>query len=131
MFGDFSIQLDLPSLNTISFMGVLQISYINTFHFLVMVIGSTCLLLDLLALTKAIFPTDGLSDHLCVIIDLWLQALQTNFCNHMMSKAKSDYYTNIISKNSENPRQMWKSVNTILHRQKLKALPELLIGYIV
>ena len=42
----------------------------------------------------------------------------------MMSKAKSDYYTNFISTNSENPRQMWKSINTILHHQKLKALPE-------
>ena len=41
-----------------------------------------------------------------------------------MSKAKSDYYTHFITTNSENPRQMWKSVNKILHRQKLKALPE-------
>ena len=41
----------------------------------------------------------------------------------MMSKAKYDYYTHFIT-NSENPRQMWKSVNTILHRQKSKALPE-------
>ena len=49
---------------------------------------------------------------------------QLHICNHMMSKAKSDYYTHFISTNSENPRQMWKSVNTILHRQKLKALPE-------
>ena len=49
---------------------------------------------------------------------------QLHICNHMMSKAKSDYYAHFISTNSENPRQMWKSVNTILHRQKLKALPE-------
>ena len=40
---------------------------------------------------------------------------QLYICNHMMSKAKSDYYTNFISTNSEHPRQMWKSVNTILH----------------
>ena len=32
--------------------------------------------------------------------------------------AKSDYYTHFMSTNSENPRHMWKSVNTILHRQK-------------
>ena len=193
-----------------------------------MVIGSICLLLDLLALTP-LFPADGLSDHYCVIIDLWLQVgsrsrkkmitfrpinkinintlhddlansdllikpkatlcelvnqynetlsklpdkhapkqtksvqvrptspwmsneiiiakrccryleriwrrthspidqshytKQLHTCNHMMSKAKSDYCTNFISVNSENPCQMWKSVNTILHRQKLKALPE-------
>ena len=49
---------------------------------------------------------------------------QLHICNHMMSKAKSDYYTHFITTNSENPRQMWKSVNTILHQQKLKALPE-------
>ena len=49
---------------------------------------------------------------------------QLHICNHMMSKPKSDYYTHFITTNSENPRQMWKSVNTILHRQKLKALPE-------
>ena len=126
MFGNFSIQLDLPSLNTISFMGVLQISYLHQHvsfptpgHWLDLFITRSTFIN-----TKAIFPTDGLSDHLCVIIDLWLQALQTNFCNHMMSKAKSLYYANIISNNSENPRQMRKSVNTILHRQKLKALPE-------
>ena len=29
-------------------------------------------------------------------------------CNHMVSEAKSDYYTNFT--NSENPRQMWKSI---------------------
>ena len=29
-----------------------------------------------------------------------------------------------MSTNSQKPRQMWKSVSTILHRQKLKALPE-------
>ena len=49
---------------------------------------------------------------------------QLHICNHKMSKAKSNHYTNCISTNSGNPRQMWKSVNTILHRQKLKALPE-------
>ena len=49
---------------------------------------------------------------------------QLHICNYMMSKAKPDYYTHFISINSENPRQMWKSVNTILHRQKLKAPPE-------
>ena len=41
-----------------------------------------------------------------------------------MLKAKSDYCTHFISTNSENPRQMWNSINTILHWQKLKTLPE-------
>ena len=52
----------------------------------------------------------------------YTKQLHNIICNHMMSKAKSDYYTHFITTNSENPRQMWKSVNTILHRQKLKAL---------
>ena len=29
---------------------------------------------------------------------------QPHICNHMMSKAESDYYTYFISTNSENPR---------------------------
>ena len=57
-------------------------------------------------------------------IDQSRYTIQLHICNHIMSKAKSDYYTHFISINYENPRQMWKSVNTILHRQKLKALPE-------
>ena len=47
-----------------------------------------------------------------------------NGTNCQMIVLMSDYYTHFITTNSENPRQMWKSVNTILHRQKLKALPE-------
>ena len=38
-----------------------------------------------------------------------------HICSHMMSKAESDYYTNCISTNSENP---------VLHWQKLKTLPK-------
>ena len=47
---------------------------------------------------------------------------QLHICNHMMPKEKSDHYTNFISTNSENPRHMWKSVNTNLNRQKLNIL---------
>ena len=41
-----------------------------------------------------------------------------------MSKLKSDYYTSLLSNNSANPRQMWNSVNKILHREKSKPLPD-------
>ena len=44
-------------------------------------------------------------------IDRSCYTKQLCICNHMMSKAKSDYYANFISINSENPRQMWKSVH--------------------
>ena len=233
MFGDFNIHLDLPCPNTRSFMDVLQTyalhqhvsfpTHVHSHWLELFITRSTCTNI------KAIFPTDGLSDHLCVIIDLWLQVgsrsrkkiitfrpinkinlntlhedlansdllikpkstlcelvnqynetlskfldqhapkqtkrvqvrppspwmsndiivakrrrryferiwrrtrspidrsrytKQLHICNHMMSKAKSDYYTHFITTNSENPRQMWKSVNKILHRQKLKALPQ-------
>ena len=49
---------------------------------------------------------------------------QLHICDYMKSKAKSDCYTNFISKHSENPCQMWKSLNTILHQHKLKVLPK-------
>ena len=34
---------------------------------------------------------------------------QLHICKHMMSKAKSDYYTHFVSTNSENTRQMWNT----------------------
>ena len=49
---------------------------------------------------------------------------QLHLCNRMMSKSKSDYYTSLLSNNSDNPRQMWNSVNKILHREKSKPLPD-------
>ena len=77
MFGDFNIHLNLPSLNTRSFMDVLQTYALRQHvsfpthvhgHWLDLFITiSTCINI------KAIFPTDGLSDYHCVIIDLWLQ----------------------------------------------------------
>ena len=41
-----------------------------------------------------------------------------------MSKSKSDYYTRLLSNNSDNPRHMWNSVNKILHREKSKPPPD-------
>ena len=49
---------------------------------------------------------------------------QLHLCNRMMSKSKSDYYTSLLSNNSDNPRQMWNSVNKFLHRDKSKPLPD-------
>ena len=40
-----------------------------------------------------------------------------------MAKAKSDYYTNMVSNNSESPRQLWNCINQILHRQPGPSLP--------
>ena len=41
-----------------------------------------------------------------------------------MAKAKSDYYTRMISNNSENPPQLWNCINKILHRLPAPSLPK-------
>ena len=40
-----------------------------------------------------------------------------------MAKAKSDYYTNMVSNNAESPRQLWNCTNKILHRRPAPSLP--------
>ena len=73
VFGDFNIHLGLPSLNTRSFLDVIQIYALDQHvsfpgHWLdLFTTRSTCINI------KAIFPTGCLSDHHCVIFDLWLQ----------------------------------------------------------
>ena len=42
----------------------------------------------------------------------------------MMTKAKSKYLADVISENSDNPRRLWSSINSILHRIPPPALPE-------
>ena len=77
MFGDFNIHLDLPCPNTRSFMDVLQTYALHQHVSFPTHVHGHWLDLFITRLTctniKAIFPTDGLSDHHCVIIDLWLQ----------------------------------------------------------
>ncbi len=51
---------------------------------------------------------------------------QTHLCNRMMSKAKSSYYSEIISTNSGDQRSMWKALNQILHRRPTMSLPDCL-----
>ena len=48
---------------------------------------------------------------------------QCHYCNRQMAKTKSDYYTNIVSNNSESPRQLWHCINQILHRRPAPSLP--------
>ena len=40
-----------------------------------------------------------------------------HFCNRLMNKAKSDFYRNITSNNSDNPRQLWNCIHRVLHRK--------------
>ena len=48
---------------------------------------------------------------------------QCHFCNRLMNKAKSDFYRNMISNNSDNPRQLWNCINRTLHRKASVSLP--------
>ena len=49
---------------------------------------------------------------------------QCHYCNRQIAKTKSDYYTRMISNNSENPRQLWNCINKILHRLPAPSLPK-------
>ena len=49
---------------------------------------------------------------------------QTNFCNRLMSKAKSNYYTSVVSENSADQRSLSKTFNKILHRHPVRLFPE-------
>ena len=41
-----------------------------------------------------------------------------------MTKATSKYLADVISENSDNPRRLWNSINSILHRAPFPAQPE-------
>ena len=77
MFGEFNIHLDLSSLNTRSFMDVLQTYALHQHVSFPTHVHGYWLDLFITRPTytniKAIFPTDGISDHHYVIIDLSLQ----------------------------------------------------------
>ena len=77
IFGDFNIHLDKPSVNTRSFLDILDtFSLHQHVTFPTHIYGHR---LDLFITrsnckhVKAISSSDGLSDHLTVLIDLWLQ----------------------------------------------------------
>ena len=48
---------------------------------------------------------------------------QCHYCNRQLAKAKSDYYTNMVSNNSESPRPRWNCIHQILHRRPAPSLP--------
>ena len=49
---------------------------------------------------------------------------QVHTCNRLMSKAKSDYYTKLVSGSKTKPQTLLHSVNQLLHRQKSSPLPD-------
>ena len=49
---------------------------------------------------------------------------QCHLCNRTMATAKADFYSNIISENSDDPRKLWKTINSVLHRKPTPSLPD-------
>ena len=49
---------------------------------------------------------------------------QISKCNTIINKSKSDFYTNTIAENSDNPKQLWKELNNILHIKSEAVLPQ-------
>ena len=47
-----------------------------------------------------------------------------NLCNRLLSKARSEYYAKTLEQSSGNSKQMWNSVNKILHRVPERYLPD-------
>ena len=48
---------------------------------------------------------------------LGLDILKWHFCNRLVNKYNSDFYRNMISNNSDNPRQLWNCITRIIHRK--------------
>ena len=49
---------------------------------------------------------------------------QCNSVRSLMSKAKPSLLFNLVTESSANPRTLWKTLNTILHRNPSNSLPE-------
>ena len=47
-----------------------------------------------------------------------------NLCNRLMTEVKSQFFSDLIDENSENPRRLWDTITNILHRTPAAALPE-------
>ena len=44
--------------------------------------------------------------------------------NHIISKAKNDWYKKIIKENESKPKKLWESINHILHKKQSSPLPD-------
>ena len=53
-----------------------------------------------------------------------LRAASNSYHNAILA-AKKLYHTQLITANSSNPRQLWKTINTLLHRSAIPSLPNL------
>ena len=49
---------------------------------------------------------------------------QVHLCNRLMSKAKKNYYTNLVLENITNPKKLWDKIKHILHKKTNNILPD-------
>ena len=49
---------------------------------------------------------------------------QRNLVKALVEKAKKDYYTNYVNKNTKNPQTLWSSINTLLYRKSVPTIPD-------
>ena len=49
---------------------------------------------------------------------------QCRIVRRVITKAKSIFLSNLVSESASNPRSLWKSLNSILHRNQMNSLPD-------
>mgnify|MGYP003547058831 FL=1 len=50
--------------------------------------------------------------------------LQCKFVRKLINKAKSMFFSNLVTESSANPHSLWKTLNSILHRTATNSLPD-------
>ncbi len=58
------------------------------------------------------------------VVDRRFLSYHQRHYKQILSEAKSDWYTKIISENNRNPRKLWNSINQVLHRSQASPLPD-------
>ena len=64
----------------------------------------------------------NLSDKILYLVSRLIA--QVHLCNRLMSKAKTNNFTNLVSENMTNPRKLWDKMKHILHKKKNNILPD-------
>ena len=58
------------------------------------------------------------------VIDRKYFRVQIHRNNHLLSRSKSNWYSEMIDRNKNNPKKLWNSINRILHRSETSPLPD-------
>jgi hypothetical protein len=62
--------------------------------------------------------------HSKLTVDREIFVAQKLLVNNMLSEAKVNYYTNLVKSQSDNPKQLWATVNSLSGDNKSKVLPD-------